>query len=142
MNQQLKRTLLSLAGLAVFLLLAFGSLDSTNEKATDAIKISAEDLYKAYNSNEADADELYKGKMLIVTGTVGGAETRTREVTLVDARHEVLVYCLGFATDQEDAISKLKAGQTVSVKGKCMGRHPPVLGMSIEQVALQDCVIQ
>ncbi len=31
MNQQLKRTLLSLAGLAVFLLLAFGSLDSTNE---------------------------------------------------------------------------------------------------------------
>jgi hypothetical protein len=40
MNQQLKRTLLSLAGLGVFLLLAFGSLDSTNENTSSSNRSS------------------------------------------------------------------------------------------------------
>ncbi|HVS80923.1 MAG TPA: hypothetical protein VHE60_04255, partial [Pyrinomonadaceae bacterium] len=40
MNQQLKRTLLSLAGLGVFLLLAFGSLDSTNENTSSGNRSS------------------------------------------------------------------------------------------------------
>lgn len=79
--------------------------------------------------------------MLIVTGTVGRADTQTREVTLVDARHTVLVYCLLFAPDQETAISRLKEGQTVTVKGKCTGRAR-FLGMTAEQVSLRDCVIQ
>jgi len=126
---------------SIWLGLILGCKTSPQSEATNPITISAEDLYKAYQSNEAEGDELYKGKMLIVTGTVGRAETRTREVTLVDALHRHIVLCAGFATDQEDTISKLKAGQTVSVKGKCVGRAH-VLGMSIEQVALQDCVVQ
>jgi hypothetical protein len=143
MNQQLKNTLLSLAGLGVFLLLAFGSLDSTNENTssgTNAITISAEDLSTGYNSNEADADKLYQGKILIVTGTVGATEMQIPAVNLVDA-HTVVVQCRYFPTDQMDAISKLKVGQTVSVKGKCMGQTR-VLGMKGEEVYLQDCVVQ
>ncbi len=40
MNQQLRNTLLSLAGLGVFLLLAFGSLDSTNENTSSSNRSS------------------------------------------------------------------------------------------------------
>ena len=47
-----------------------------------------------------------------------------------------MVRCFGFAADQKDAVSKLKAGQTVSVKGKCMGR------MMGRLVVLEDSVIQ
>lgn len=131
-------TLLVIFGLWFGLVLGCSSLK--NAEPTTPIRITAEELYKTYNSNQADADRLYKDKMLIVTGTVGRADTRSREVTLVDTRHTVLVYCLLFAPEQEDAISKLKEGQTVTVKGKCDGRAR-VLGMTIEQVSLRDCVV-
>jgi hypothetical protein len=131
-------TLLIIFGLWFGLVLGCSSLK--NAEPATPIRITAEELYKTYNSNQADADRLYKDKMLIVTGTVGRADTRSREA-LVDARHTVLVYCLLFAPDQEGPISRLKEGQTVTVKGKCTGRAR-FLGMTAEQVSLRDCVIQ
>ena len=97
------------------------------EREGPGITISAEDLYKAYESNEAEADKLYQGKILIITGTVGTTstpETGTGNpaVILVDARQKPIVNCFGFATDEKEAISKLKAGQKVTVKGKGMGK--------------------
>ena len=102
--------------------LVFGCKTSTQKTsdATNAINISAEDLYKAYQSNEADADKLYQGKILIVSGTVGDTDTPAvgnPAVTLV-AQKSAAVQCLGFGADQKDAISKLKTGQNASVKGR------------------------
>jgi hypothetical protein len=39
------------------------------EREGAGVPISAKDLYRAYESNEAEADKLYQGKMVIVTGT-------------------------------------------------------------------------
>ncbi len=133
-------------GLWLGLILGCSSL----RKAADAkraqregppITISAEDLYKAYESNGAEADKLYQGKILIVTGTVGTTSTPEAgigysAVILMDARQKPIVNCLGFATDEKDAISKLRTGQKVSVKGECMGKvvtDIPVLEDSVLQ---------
>ena len=40
--------------------------------AADAIKVSARDLFRAYEANEIAADSQYKGKPIEITGTVEG----------------------------------------------------------------------
>lgn|SRR5260370_16153139 len=115
--------------------------DKRAERERPPITISAEDLYQAYQSNEADAEKLYQGRIMIVTGTVGSTSTPEAgmgnpAVILFDARQKPIVNCFGFATDEKDAISKLKTGQKISVKGKCMGKvvtDIPVLEDSILQ---------
>jgi hypothetical protein len=104
------------------------------EREGPGITISGEDLYRAYESNEAEADKLYQGKTLIVTGKVGPIDATIPTVYLMDARQKPNIFC-DFARDQKDAVSKLEFGQTVTVKGKCAGK---VLG----SVALTDCVVQ
>jgi hypothetical protein len=130
-----QKTLVALVltfGLWLGLVLGCSSLkkavnDKRAEREGPPITISAEELDKAYASNEADADKLYQGKILIVTGTVGTTSTPAAgmgnpAVILIDARQKPIVNCFGFAINEKDAISKLKTGQKVSVKGKCMGK--------------------
>ncbi len=93
------------------------------------IKISAEDLSKAYESNEITANDRYKGETLIVTGKMGITNTEVGSFHFLDAP---LVVCFA---EQKDEVAKLKIGQTVSVKGKCTGS---VMGF----VTLMNCVIQ
>lgn len=144
-TQKNSGTLLVIFGLWLGLILGCSSLrKATNAKRAERegppITISAEDLYKAYESDEAAADKLYQGRILIVTGKVG--DTQTPEignpaVTLIGAATKKgAVQCLGFAADQKDAVSNLEIGQTVTVKGKCMGKvvtNIPVLEDSVIQ---------
>jgi hypothetical protein len=120
--------------------LVLGCKSSTQRTrdTTNAVTISAEDLYKAYDSNEADADKLYQGKILIVSGTVGDTDTPAvgNPAVTLSAQKSAAIQCFGFAADQKDAVSKLKTGQTVTVKGKCMGR------MMGKLVVLEDSVLQ
>jgi len=136
-------TLVLMFGLWLGLVLGCSSLrKAVNNKRAEreerAITISAEDLHKAYESNEADADKLYQGRILIVSGTVGIAITGIGNpgLDLIDAHQKPIVECLGFSTDEKDAISKLKTGQKVTVKGKCMGK------VTMEIPILEDSVLQ
>jgi hypothetical protein len=98
------------------------------------IKISAEDLSKAYESNEKTANDRYKGETLIVTGMVGVTNI-PEGVTPPPSFHfgdAPLVVCFA---EQKDEVARLKMGQTVTVRGKCMGS---VLGF----VTLTNCVVQ
>jgi hypothetical protein len=104
------------------------------EREGTGITISAEDLYKAYDSNEADANKLYQGKIVIVTGKIGIIDAKIPAVYLMDAQQKPNILC-DFARDQKDAVSKLEFGQTVTVRGKCAGK---VLG----SLGLVDCVVQ
>jgi hypothetical protein len=139
-------TLLIVFGLWLGLILGCSSLRKAMEskrieREGTGITISAEDLYKAYESNEAEADKLYQGKILIVTGTVGTTSTPETgmgnpAVILIDSRQKPIVNCFGFATDNKEAISKLKTGQKVTVKGKCMGK------VMTDIPVLEDSVLQ
>ena len=44
--------------------------------------------------------------------------------------------CFGFAAANKDAIAKLKPGQKVTVKGKCMGK------VATDTPSLEDSVVQ
>ena len=133
-------TLLVIFGLWLALILGCSSLRKARETREGApINISAAELYKAYESNETTAAERYGGKTVIVTGVVGDTDTPevgNPAVTLIDAGKKPVIQCFGFAADQKDAVSQLKVGQTVSVKGKCMGR------MMGRLVVLEDSIIQ
>jgi len=116
------------------------SREATNSPSSEdrsaPIRISAEDLSKAYESNEAEADKLYQGKTLIVTGKVGTIDAKILVVLLMDARQKPNILC-GFAADQKGAVSKLEPGQMVTVKGECGGK-----GKFLGSVGLVDCVLQ
>ncbi len=142
-TQRKSFSLVVIFGLWLGLVLGCSSLRKATEskrieREGTGITISAEDLYKAYESNEAEADKLYQGKIVIVTGKVGVIDVLAGHpaVTLIDARPKPVVQCFGFATDQKDAVSKLELGQTVTVKGKCMGN------MGRGFVVLEDSVLQ
>jgi hypothetical protein len=122
-------TLVLMFGLWLGLVLGCSSL-----RNSAPIKISAEDLSKAYESNEKTANDRYKGETLIVTGMVGVTNI-PEGVTPPPSFHfgdAPLVVCFA---EEKDEVSKLKMGQTVTVKGKCMGS---VLGF----VTLTNCVVQ
>jgi hypothetical protein len=139
-------TLMLTLGLWLGLILGCSSMrkavdEKRAEREGPPITISAEDLSKAYESNEAEADKLYQGKIVIVTGTVGTTSTPDEgmgrpAIILVDAHQKPIVNCFGFATDNKEAISKLKTGQKVSVKGKCMGK------VMTDIPVLEDSVLQ
>ncbi len=138
-TQRKSFSLVVIFGLWLGLVLGCSSLRKATEskrieREGTGITISAEDLYKAYESNEAEADKLYQGKIVIVTGKVGVIDATIPVVLLMDARKKPNILC-DFARDQKDAVSKLEFGQTVTVKGKCAGK---VLG----SIGLNDCVLQ
>ena len=109
---------------------------ATNNKGA----IPAEDLYRAYQTNEADADKLYKGKIVIVTGTIGAVRTARPDlglaggINLVDSRQKPIVNCFGFDSDQ-NALAKLRPGQEITVKCKGAGK---IAGFP----SLDDCALQ
>jgi len=119
-------TLVLTFGLWLGLVLGCSSLrKAANEKRAERegapITISAEDLYKAYESSEADADKLYQGRILIVTGTVGTSDAKIPVVLLMDARQKPNILC-GFAADQKGAVSKLEPGQMVTGERRVSGK--------------------
>jgi hypothetical protein len=132
----------------LWMMLIFGCSSfrkAMNEKRAEregpGITISAAELFKAYETNEAEADKLYQGKILIVTGTVGTVSTPESgmgrpAVVLIDDHDKPIVNCFGFPADARDAIAKLKTGDKVTVKGKCMGR------IATDEPTLEDSILQ
>ncbi len=119
---------------SITLVLTFGLwlglvLGCSSLRNSAPIKISAEDLSKAYGSNEKTANDRYRGETLIVTGKMGITNTEVGSFHFADAP---LVVCFA---EQKDEVSQLKLGQTVTMKGKCTGS---VMGF----VTLMNCVIQ
>ena len=109
------------------------------EREGPGVTISATELFKAYETNETEADKLYQGKMVIVTGTVGTTSTPAMgrpAIVLIDDQQKPIVNCFGFSSDATDAIAKLKSGDKVTVKGKCMGR------IATDEPTLEGSVLQ
>jgi len=92
----------------------------------DAIEVTAEELFAAYEEDEVAADTLYKDNLLKVTGVVyyvgtdyifeapevlisGGGEDEARGIDCI------------FDTRYESQVAELEVGQTVAVMGICDG---------------------
>src|SRR5215471_11517118 len=102
-NQKNMMALALVAGLWLVLVLGCSNFQKAMEQKRaeregPGVSISAEDLYKAYLANETDADKLYQGKLVVVTGTVGTISTPDEgmgrpAVTLLDAKQKEIVSC-------------------------------------------------
>jgi hypothetical protein len=103
-----------------------------------AIQVSAVDLFRAYQDNRGDADRLYKGKTLIVTGSLFGIQRLEMHGSAAALIHvgegKAMVTC-AVVNVADDIIDKLKEGDQLRVKGHCDG----LISVS---VALHDCKIE
>ncbi|HEX8920559.1 MAG TPA: hypothetical protein VF766_03715 [Pyrinomonadaceae bacterium] len=111
---------------------------TTAQDTSPATPISAADLIEAYRMEKADGAGKYKGQALAVTGTVSrrGKDYLSRlYVDLKTEKNSVMEVHCTYNEDQEDAMSALKPGQEVTIRGICDGR------MST-WVVLKDSVLQ
>lgn len=105
------------------------------EKKEEIIVVSAEEIAKAFKDNEVKANQLYKGKMVEVTGVVDniGESFGSTYITLEAEEDFALTQAQCFFDDKEEInkIASLSKGDTVTVIGK-------VDGMSIN-VSIDKC---
>lgn len=92
-----------------------------------AINITAVDLHSAYDANEVSADNTYKDKAIVVTGTVsdiGKNVLNQTYITLKDGSDYGLtsVQCF-FNSEQEDDVGNISKGSSVKLIGKCVGEN-------------------
>lgn len=103
----------------------------------EVIKITAEELLKAYYANRKSAEAKYKGKVLQVSGVVGSVGKNvvgTRFVKLAGDYIEAWrVQCM-FDGENESQLASLTIGQGVIVQGTCDDYLPP-------DVTLKDCFL-
>ncbi len=106
-----------------------GATESKIADQAPVQKIAAKMLFSDYESNEIAADQKYKGKTLLVTGTVediGKDIMNTMYLTLTGDGPFANVQCF-FGQSHESQLAGLRKGMTVSVKGQCDGKMMNVL---------------
>ena len=106
-----------------------GATESKIADQAPVLKIAAKLLFSDYESNEVAADQRFKGKTLLVTGTVADIKKdimNTMYLTLTGDGPFGNVQCF-FAESHETQLAGLRKGANVSVKGRCDGKMMNVL---------------
>jgi len=100
--------------------------DDKTKMASEAISVTAVDLYKAYESNAVRADNTYKGKYVRVTGKVGGVDqdliTKKPYVKLKTENQFLDLVYIYFKETEITKVSNLDVGQTITIVGNCDGK--------------------
>ncbi len=96
--------------------------------------IQALNLVQDYEENEADADQMYSGKVIEVKGTVASIENPTDTLVTVYLKGELLngVACEMDMRTWEERWAPVE-GEEVALKGKCTGY--------LTDVVLVQCVL-
>jgi hypothetical protein len=104
---------------------------------TPATPIAAAELIEAYRMEAADGAGKYKGQTLAVTGTVSrsGKDYLNRLYVNLKADNPIIEVHCTYNEEQKDAMSALKAGEQVTIRGVCDGRLST-------WVVLKDSVLQ
>jgi hypothetical protein len=105
------------------------------ETAGKPIAVTAAKLIEAYDRNEREADELYLGKHLKVTGVVAGMRRHYDgrvQMDLKESSKRGLVQCLFDFSDERRL--GIQIGDKVTVAGQCDGKHGEVVLIQCEVV--------
>ena len=129
MNKNTKRHIASLITLLVFSVLATGSTESDEDtkevqSKTPSYTLSADQLYREYESNEVAADEKYKGKIIIVYGEIQdiGKDIMDEPYIVIGGGGFLDGVQCSFTKSQGSSIASLSKGQNVKVKGEVSGK--------------------
>ena len=97
---------------------------NAQQTSAPAIAIGAEELIESYRMEQSGGAGKYKGKTLLVTGTVTRSGKDFQNNLYVNLKGEntvIEVHCI-YAEDQHAAMSALKPGQQATIRGVCDGR--------------------
>ena len=129
MNKTTKRHIASLVTLLVFSVLAIGSTESEEDtkkvqSKTPSYTLSADQLYREYESNEVAADKKYKGKIVIVYGEIQdiGKDIMDEPYIVIGGEGFLDGVQCSFTKSQESSVASLSKGQDVKVKGEVSGK--------------------
>ena len=94
------------------------------QSQTPSYTLTADELYRDYEANEVAADATYKGRIVVVSGTV-----QSIGKDIMDTAYVVIggtgildgVQCM-FTRDEEASVARLSVGQRVSIQGEVSGR--------------------
>jgi hypothetical protein len=104
----------------------------------EAIEISPQALFSAYESNEVKADNTYKGKMVRLTGTVDDIGKDLFDKPYISFKSNEN-YFMGvqvfFKGSEGNKVADIDKGQRVTVVGKCDGKL-------ITDVQIKDAVFE
>jgi len=144
---------LAVVALALILVAAFIGYNLFNKKTKHLdgskadLKISATDLIRKFETDEATANKEFLGKKLDYIITVSGSvkeiikdETGAYTIVLGDSTTRSSVRCSIDSMQNQQAAS-LKAGNNVSIKGAITGFMKDDLGIGSD-VVLNRCVIE
>ena len=135
MNKIIKKNLISIVCLSLFMLLAIGSTDEDETIEVDISSqasvhtVTAATLYNDYDSNEVAADLKYKDKVITVSGVVDDIAKDIMDdiyVTLKGDEYFGDVQCF-FSDSHTNKAASLKKGDKLTVKGLCTGKMMNVL---------------
>jgi hypothetical protein len=93
--------------------------------AQEAVNVSPQELYTAYDSNEIRADNTYKDKTVRLTGKVGdmGKDLFDKPYIKFNAdQYGMTGVQVFFKLSEQAKIADLDKGQTITVVGTCTGK--------------------
>ena len=86
----------------------------------ESMNIKADELVKAFQENEANANKLYLDKVLLIKGVVGAtAKTQAGETSVTLSSSDPFSGVM--ATLDSTITSQVKVGDTIDIKGFCKG---------------------
>lgn len=100
-------------------------------------KVSAKELFKAYENNEIAADGRYKGKLLEVSGkidNIGKDLLDTPYITLEVGEFQIMGVQAFFDDDSLSKLASLSKGQGVTLQCRCDGKFGNVM--------LKECALR
>ena len=102
-----------------------GGEDRT-KMASEAISVTAVELYNAYESNALRADNTYKGKFVRLTGRVSGVDqdvlTKQPYVKLQTSNPYIDFVYVYFKDTELSKVADLESGQNITIVGSCEGK--------------------
>jgi hypothetical protein len=104
------------------------------QDTSQAIKVTAKDLYDAYDKNEISADNDYKGKMAIVTGEISNITSSGDKICIDLLGNSITQFSCYFNSSQAKKIGGLQKGKTITFRGTIRGKS--------WNICIDDCILQ
>lgn len=111
-----------------------GEKDAAPDAARPEMRVTAQELFAAYQDNEARAQQTYGGSRLVVTGTVAGVDLDLTDdpVVKLQTSNQFMSASASLADESKDRAGSLSKGQQVTLTCESVGE---VVGTPM----LRDC---
>ncbi len=105
------------------------------EQPAFELEVTASTLFDEYQDNEVSADNKYKGKIILVDGTVQQVRKDFMDNMIVELTTSNQFMPINCYFENADVVASLSKGNNIKIIGK-------VDGITIGIVKIEDCVIQ